>query len=300
MCSIAQTTFKDINHTYRQAHIAMYLTYEFKYATYIFKHKPLIATHQTSIRRTLYILFLLCTLLVSISVSAQVDAKELDCPTLKHGYGPFDYRTATPEQKHLVEGAHFFPNVEYLRKGTSHPSRRYTVVPGGEIDYTLRAFPNHPRALLAMSRWSIQEKLDPPPGAKATVDCYFQSAISFRPDDSMVRVIYGIHLTEKKQLDKALAQFQKAKELGAESSSMYYNLGLAYFGIKRYPEALEAAHKAYALGFPLPGLRNLMEREGVWQDPVKPTTQDKAQDSALPPIIAEDAAERVSSEQQPQ
>lgn len=208
----------------------------------------------------------------------------LGCPTLRHGYGPFDYRTATAEQKRLVEGAHFFPNVEYLRKGTPHPNRGYIVVPGGEIDYTLRAFPNHPRALHAMSRWSIQEKADPPPGAKALVECYFQSAINFRPDDSMVRVLYGIHLTDKGRIKDALNQLNIAKELGSNSPSMYYNLGLAYFEIKHYPDALKAAHKAYDLGASLPGLRNLLERAGAWADPIAPMPNEaEANNNSLIP-----------------
>ena len=130
----------------------------------------------------------------AVSTSA---LESIGCPTLRHGYGPYDYRTITKQQIVLVEGAHFFPNVENLRDGTPHPNRGYPIVPGGEIDYTLRAFPNHHRALMALSRLSIRDKSDRPKGAKASVDCYFKSAMDFRPDDSYVFLIYGIHLSKK-------------------------------------------------------------------------------------------------------
>ena len=44
-------------------------------------------------------------------------AQEPGCGSLKNGYGPFDYRTAGPDQKALVENAHFTPGVESLTRG---------------------------------------------------------------------------------------------------------------------------------------------------------------------------------------
>ena len=35
------------------------------------------------------------------------------------GYGPFDYRTATPFERNIVEGAHFTPDVANLKAGAS-------------------------------------------------------------------------------------------------------------------------------------------------------------------------------------
>src|SRR4029453_16567757 len=40
-----------------------------------------------------------------------------DCGSLENGYGPFDYRTATPAQKHIVESYHFTQSVEALQQG---------------------------------------------------------------------------------------------------------------------------------------------------------------------------------------
>lgn len=206
------------------------------------------------------------TLLLS-TASVMAAQYSIGCPTLRHGYGPYDYRTITKEQIVLVEGAHFFPSVENLQIGAKHPNRSYAVTLGKEIDYTLRAFPNHHRALMAMSRLAIREKTNRPNGAAATVDCYFKIAMDFRPDDSYVFLTYGIHLLRKGTIKEAIEYFDKAKELGDDSAMLNYNLGLAYFQAKRFEESLDAAHKAYAAGFPLDGLKNMLKRAGKWSEP---------------------------------
>lgn len=216
-------------------------------------------------------------LLVLSFWAASVAAEVSGCPTLRHGYGPYDYRSATKEQRALVEGAHFFPNVENLRENTPHPNRGYIVVPGSEIDYTLRAFPNHHRALMAASKLALRDKTDRPNGLKTSIDCYFKSALEFRQDDSYVPMIYGIHLAKKGRTTEAIEYFDKAKLLGDDSANLHYNLGLAYFQVKRYDEALASAQKAYAAGFPLAGLRNMLERIGKWKEmPDKETDANKS------------------------
>lgn len=219
--------------------------------------------------------------LISLVFINSAFASDIGCPVLRHSYGPYDYRSATQEQFRLVEGAHFFPNVENLRDGTPHPNRGYALVPGTEIDYTLRAFPNHHRALMALSRLSLRDKKDRPKGAKASVDCYFQAAIKFREEDSYIYLIYGIHLSKKGRTQEALEQFDKAKALGDDSANLHYNLGLAYFQAKRFDNALEAAHKAYAAGFPLMGLKNMLVRSGKWKDIPQVIPQTKPADASV-------------------
>src|SRR6266513_2811729 len=81
---------------------------------------------------------------------------EDDCgDPFQNAYGPFDYRTATQAQKVLVESNHFTRPVETLQSGL-------TGTPGHDIGYTLRAFPNHPRALLAMVRLAQRDKTKKP------------------------------------------------------------------------------------------------------------------------------------------
>lgn len=175
------------------------------------------------------------------------------------GYGPFDYRTATAQQKLLVEGAHFRRETELLqvRKG-----RRL----GGDIDYTLRAFPNHPRALLAMVKLGEKDKTERPHGALFTLSCYFERAIRFTPDDPAVRVVFAHYLINKGDKAGARTQLELVQEKVGDDPNLSYNAGLAYFDLKDYARAREHAKRAYELGFPLQGLKNKLQQVKQWQD----------------------------------
>lgn len=182
------------------------------------------------------------------------------CGALENGYGPYDYWTDKGKLG-LVEHFHFTPKVENLRSGESS----YI---GGDLDYTLRAFPNHARALNAMVKLSEREKTDKPIGALYTISCYFERAIRFRPEDSTARVLYGAYLSKKGRYSEALAQLQVAEENAEDNSNVHYNIGLIYFDLKNYDKSLAHAHRAYSLGFPLMGLKQKLQRSGKWKDPV--------------------------------
>lgn len=194
-----------------------------------------------------------------------------ECGVLANAYGPFDYRT---DRTHLgvVETYHFNADVEQLRRGLS-------AMIGGDLNYTLRAFPNHHRALMSMVRLSARDKTTKPPGLGFSVDCFLLRAETFRPDDAMVKVIYGIYLLNQGQTGPAVGKLEAARDLGVESPNVYYNLGLAYLAAGYPDKALTSAHKAYQLGFPLPGLRDKLKRAGKWRDPPP----------AAPPVVEEAA-----------
>ena len=175
------------------------------------------------------------------------------------GYGPFDYRT----DKHklgVVESFHFDSGVESLTRGKS------TSVIGGDIAYTLHAFPNHHRALMAMMNLGFREKRPQVGGAKYSVECYMARAEAFRPNDPMVQVIYGLYLMRAGRPGDAVKKLEGARAQGENDANVHYNLGLAYVQLRQYDKALESAHRAYGLGFPLPGLRNQLQRAGRWRD----------------------------------
>lgn len=172
--------------------------------------------------------------------------------------GPFDYRTAKDKLR-LVESYHFTAKVESLAGGQSGGI-------GADIDFTLRAFPNHPRALLAASKLARKEKTVRPSGFYHTVDCWFQRAILFKPDDAQVRLVYGIELLKDGKRDAAIEQLSVAERLEGSNANVHYNLGLAYFDLGDYDKSLAYARTAYKLGFPLPGLRDKLTRAGKWQD----------------------------------
>jgi len=196
--------------------------------------------------------------LSSHALFAQEDPAALGCGTLQNAYGPFDYRT-DKGRLGIVEKFHFGPGQETLSN---------KVGLGGNIDYTLRAFPNHHRALMSMMKLGFRERTSKPKGADYTIKCYMVRAEAFRPDDAMVKVIHGLYLIQSGAAQEAVAKFEQARELDSNNANVHYNLGLAYFDLKKYELALESAHVAYAQGFPLMGLRDKLKRAGKWRDPV--------------------------------
>lgn len=209
-----------------------------------------------------WVCFLAGLAVLNLTTGSTVLAQELGpavCGSLQNTFGPFDYRT-NKDKLPIVERFHFTPDVENLRKGAS------TDRIGGDISYTLRAFPNHTRALLAMSRLAQREKTNRPRGSTYTVDCWFERAIRFRPEDADVRMTHGIYLAQTGRKGEAAKMLESAASLGASGANFHYNMGLIYADIGRYDEALAHAHKAYSMGFPLPGLKNKLQRAGKWRD----------------------------------
>lgn len=197
------------------------------------------------------------------------EAYEQDCRPLwiPDKYGPFDYRTAGPSDRELVEGAHFsYEYMAYL-KGQQKSSRRANELPpAAGFGYTLWAFPNQPQALAAMEDLGVKHKTEMVPGAIIRVHCFFQRAVRFAPDDAMVRAIYAYYYARRGKAAEAKAQIEKAESFddGAPGVSVY--LAFAWIELKDFDKALEAAKRAYQLGYSLPGLRNRLERLGKWRD----------------------------------
>lgn len=214
--------------------------------------------------RSIILVLLFSNLLMGM---ARSEVSDLACGSLQNAYGPYDFRS-DKDKLPIVEGAHLTPEVYNLIKGT-------TGAIGGDIDYTLRAIPNHPVALMAMVRLGAREKTAKPHGARYTVECYLHRANRFRSDDSMVKMIYATYLAKNGQSAAAIKLLDEAVELGGESANLYYNLGLTYLDLKQYDKALENAHRAYQMGFPLPGLRDRLKRQGKWSE--VPTPAIKAE-----------------------
>lgn len=200
------------------------------------------------------------TLLLPLSVLAQV--RVTGCGELGNGYGPFDYRTEFGEPKRLVEGAHFKPEIEALISGQFSDRTA-----GGDIDYTLRAFPNHHRALIATMRLSEKEKTDKPAGMRYPVECWLERAIRYKPDDTIARMIYVTYLLKKGRTTDATGQLEVATSYASDDSFAHYNIGLLYFDLKNYDRSLEQAHKAMELGFSRAALREQLQAAGKWHDP---------------------------------
>lgn len=182
-----------------------------------------------------------------------------NCGPLANAFGPFDYRTEKGNSLYLVESAHFTPGVEALIAGN-------TTYIGGDIDYTLRAFPNHHRALMAMIRLGEKEKTTQPRASRYSVECWLVRAVQFKPDDTIARLIYATFLGKNARVPEAMQQLEQANTLAKDNAFTHYNIGLVYFDLKQYDKSLAQAHTAYGLGFPQPGLRDQLKAAGKWKE----------------------------------
>jgi tetratricopeptide (TPR) repeat protein len=209
----------------------------------------------------LHPLLLTALLGATICATPTVTAKPSACGSLQNSFGPFDYAlAANAVSLASVEPYHFTENVEQGITGATGPV-------GGDLDYTLRAFPNHPRALAAMGRIGVRDKRTQISGAKYPVECYFVRALEFAPNDAAVHAAYGSYLLALGRNAEALARMQQSVQLAPEQPTYNYNLGLAYLRLEQYDKANLHAHVAYAHGFPLPGLRLMLSAAGRWRDP---------------------------------
>lgn len=175
--------------------------------------------------------------------------------------GPFDYRTPPAnDMLHVVEKYHFSPQVEALVRGVT------AATVGPDLAYVLSHFPNHHRALATLVRLAKRDRTHRPLGMERSIECYFDLALRFAPNDGVVHLLYGVWLTEAGDKKGAEAQLTAAQaSVPSDNPNAQYNLGLGWFALGRYDEALAAAHAAYGMGYQLPGLRQKLEKVGKWQ-----------------------------------
>ena len=219
-----------------------------------------------------------CSVSATLMLASGSAAAVCGGPLTDNAFGrPLDYNdpqdTVVPQAScpggclNLVEGVHFDTDVETLQDGMTGP------LPG-DIQYVLGVYPNHYRALNAMATWQLQNddaalalqatKATGPELQLFSVDCYFERATTFKPNDPTLYYLQGIYLHWKKDLDAALTAYEKAIGKGGDTAELHYNLGLLYLDLRDYDSARLHADKAYTMGVPLLGLRNKLERVGKW------------------------------------
>jgi hypothetical protein len=204
------------------------------------------------------LLFMIIVTGVAFNASAQGAAPV--CGDLANHYGPFDYRTSSTELRERIENFHFTPQVEGLIRGES------SMVLGADLNYTLRVFPNHHRALLSLMRYGKRLKSPQPAGLNFPVECYFERALRFQPDDAVARMLYATFLAENDRRNDAMAELEIATKAAWDNAFTQYNAGLIYLDLQEYDKALAQAHKAMALGFPRDDLKDRLTKLGKWQE----------------------------------
>jgi tetratricopeptide (TPR) repeat protein len=202
------------------------------------------------------------TSFTSVGRAQMTGANFGECGSLENGYGPYDYTNPTHRKEKLpkVERYHFTGYVYRLEGGLTN------VTAGGDLDYTLRAFPNHHLALDAMARLHRREKAEQVESSRYTLSCWFERARRFAPDDPAVRLIEGIHYLAVGDLDTAEQALLGAIKLDPNSPEIAYNLGLLYERKGDFDQAKKYAVMAYHKGYPLPGLKRKLIKKGVWID----------------------------------
>lgn len=201
----------------------------------------------------------------ALAVSSFANGVESGCPLGAFPgqlVGPFDYNI--PSNRPLFDiviKVHFTPGVETLSKAATGSFAH-------DIEYTLARIPNHPRALQTFMRLGQLRKSERPDNSEYSIGCYLDRAIYFVPNDPVPRMLKAKHLASQGKQEEALQVLLEAEKLIPMDANLAYNLGLVYFDLKQYGASLEAAHRAYLAGFPLPGLREKLKRAGQWREPV--------------------------------
>jgi Tfp pilus assembly protein PilF len=98
------------------------------------------------------------------------------------------------------------------------------------------------------------------------IDCYFDRATRFRPEDTVVRTLFGLYLGQVGRLPDAMKQFEAADYYAKDNAFTHNNIGLALFELKQYEAALHQAHLAAKLGFAPTLLADKLRSVNQWKD----------------------------------
>jgi hypothetical protein len=192
------------------------------------------------------------------------------CGDFKGHFGPIDFRTAHPNDRRLVEGAHF--DMELQTFLTGRLSGRNTAGTGlvtGGFWYTLKAFPNHPIALKVMEEAARKMNTEQPEGTQYPLECWYLRAFMIAPDDPMVRALYGIYLARRDRAEEAIRNLEMADLELQDSRAMQFLIGETYLLLKQYERAQRNAMRAANLGYPGDFLEKRLREAGQWNPEMK-------------------------------
>ncbi len=194
----------------------------------------------------------------------------------------------TNNDYYAARGSELLKSVEqyHLGPGEEHVRAKEYQSAWNDFDFILRAFPNHPQALLLMTQLCTQWR-----GPKCELNSAFERAIDVNPKASGTFVALGIYLYRTKHYGDAIQSYQRALTIDNDSMNAHYNLGLTYLETKQYELANEHAQRAYALGAPLPGLRDKLKKAGKWN----PADPAESPDAATKPMDAPNPASDATS-----
>lgn len=142
--------------------------------------------------------------------------------------------------------------------------KRYLGWAKGEVLFTYRGLPND-SPLIAPTFITLARICSAGNDIKCAVERLHQ-AIALRPKDPAPYSALAIQYQKEKKLKLAKETLlQGNRATGGRSPEIEYNLGLIYLQLGDVDAAAKHAHAAYALGYPLPGLKRKLQKLGKWQ-----------------------------------
>ena len=188
-----------------------------------------------------------------------LDLKGNQCHGGRQAYGPYDYVTER-DRSYIVEQYHFGPESENLVKPMQDNFP-------GDFDYTLRAIPNHHRALLTITRYQIElnKKIKKTQKLLSPVECYFQRAINFSPSDAATQSLYANYLHKIGENQKSDQWYKKAVNLSPDNAKILYSYGLFLIDTNELEQAYKIALEAYKDPKTPPKLKEILIEKGQWK-----------------------------------
>lgn len=145
-----------------------------------------------------------------------------------------------------VEEYHYKPAVNWLMSGSPAQAR-------DDIEFILRHFPNHPKALALAFEYG--KRIKQPDYALPL----YQKAVQMNPKIAGIWSDFGTLQHELKNYTEAVACFEKAVAINAKTGIYRYNLGLSLFEIKEYEKAQVEATAARDMGVPFTALQDKLD-----------------------------------------
>jgi tetratricopeptide (TPR) repeat protein len=165
-----------------------------------------------------------------------VNLSGIPCRGDSENFGPFDYlqRHTLVAELGIVEKYHFGPQVEQLVGGMRTGEAQSVL---SDIHYTLKAWPNHHRALNSVIQYQLiqakgKKNLRFPPA-----ECYLERAIKFSPKDATTHMLYANLLQRTGHKKRALEFYEKALTLKPKGVQIKYNFALLLVDLKKFERA---------------------------------------------------------------
>jgi hypothetical protein len=207
-------------------------------------------------------------------------------------FGPFDFRTADPEDRNVVETYHLQREMAIFLSGRVEGTHRAGTGPiAGGFVYVVRAIPNHPVGMMLLEQLARKLKSEQPQNIEWPIECMYVRAFMLVPDDPVVRAMYGIYLAYRDRREEAIYNLDMADLPLRASGAIQYQMGLANLSLGRNEQAQLNAMAAARMNFPGTGLREQLQKQKKWRDDlVLPPLPDINAEASSAAASAADAA----------